>query len=294
MGLPLVPMTVSWPADTKLFVHGTTATRKRHSGSLLLSTGRLEVPLGGNGRGAVSRKGGDLECPSLRDLPGVLGPGAVGVPPRAASLATIRWRLAREGEYRGQMRATIRPEGPADHESLRLVVAAAFTHHGSEVVGLVELLQGSGRSRVSLVADDGDVVGHVLLSIAWIDAPERLAHVLVLSPLAVAPGQQGKGIGTALVEASLVAARGLGAPAVFLEGDPSYYSRLNFVRASAHGFVPPSPRIPDAACQVVLLDAHEDWMRGPLVYNDAFWQTDSVGLRGTRLARAEESQQGLP
>ena len=31
MGLPLVPMTVSWPADTKLFVRGTTATRKRHS-----------------------------------------------------------------------------------------------------------------------------------------------------------------------------------------------------------------------------------------------------------------------
>jgi len=31
MGLPLVPMTVSWPADTKLFVRGTTATKKRHS-----------------------------------------------------------------------------------------------------------------------------------------------------------------------------------------------------------------------------------------------------------------------
>ena len=31
MGLPLVPMTVSWPADTKLFVRGTTATRKGHS-----------------------------------------------------------------------------------------------------------------------------------------------------------------------------------------------------------------------------------------------------------------------
>ena len=34
MGLPLVPMTVSWPADTKLFVRGTTATRKGHSGPL--------------------------------------------------------------------------------------------------------------------------------------------------------------------------------------------------------------------------------------------------------------------
>jgi len=34
MGLPLVPMTVSWPADTKLFVRGTTATRKRHSAQI--------------------------------------------------------------------------------------------------------------------------------------------------------------------------------------------------------------------------------------------------------------------
>jgi hypothetical protein len=31
MGLPLVPMTVSCPADTKLLVRGTTATRKGHS-----------------------------------------------------------------------------------------------------------------------------------------------------------------------------------------------------------------------------------------------------------------------
>src|SRR5674476_600921 len=31
MGLPLVPMTVSCPADTKLFVRDTTATRKGHS-----------------------------------------------------------------------------------------------------------------------------------------------------------------------------------------------------------------------------------------------------------------------
>ena len=31
MGLPFVPMTVSWPADTKLFVRGTTATRNGHS-----------------------------------------------------------------------------------------------------------------------------------------------------------------------------------------------------------------------------------------------------------------------
>ena len=34
MGLPLVPITVSEPADTKLFVRGTTATRKGHSAQI--------------------------------------------------------------------------------------------------------------------------------------------------------------------------------------------------------------------------------------------------------------------
>jgi len=34
MGLPLAPMTVSWLADSKLFVRGTTATTKGHSAQL--------------------------------------------------------------------------------------------------------------------------------------------------------------------------------------------------------------------------------------------------------------------
>src|SRR5665647_2417430 len=47
MGLPLVPMTESWPADTKLFVRGTTATRKGHSAQLDAPPGqeRLRAPL---------------------------------------------------------------------------------------------------------------------------------------------------------------------------------------------------------------------------------------------------------
>ncbi len=188
------------------------------------------------------------------------------------------------------MTPAIRPETRTDHAAVRRVVTTAFGDHGADVADLVELLRDSGRSRVSLVAGDRDVVGHVMLSTSWVDAPECLVPVLVLSPLAVAPERQGKGIGSALVQAALTAARDLDAPAVFLEGDPDYYSRLGFVRASAHGFSRPSPRIPDAACQVVLLEAHEDWMRGPLVYNDAFWQTDSVGLRGERLARVTEEQ----
>jgi hypothetical protein len=51
MGLPLVPMTVSWPADTQLFVRGATATRKRHSA-------HNDAPL----RGTVRSATGGARC----------------------------------------------------------------------------------------------------------------------------------------------------------------------------------------------------------------------------------------
>jgi putative acetyltransferase len=66
---------------------------------------------------------------------------------------------------------------------------------------------------------------------------------------------------------------------VFLEGEPSYYSRLGFETAAAQGFRKPSLRIPDAAFHVVKLEAYEPWMTGTLVYSEPFWECDAVGLR---------------
>jgi putative acetyltransferase len=40
-------------------------------------------------------------------------------------------------------------------------------------------------------------------------------------------------------------------------------------------------RIPQCAFQVVVLPAWEPWMTGALVYPDAFWLMDAVGLRDT-------------
>ena len=60
------------------------------------------------------------------------------------------------------------------------------------------------------------------------------------------------------------------------------------MRASGLGFPRPSRRIPRAAFQVVVLPGHEPWMVGPLVYCDAFWSQDSVGLRDPQLAELEE------
>jgi putative acetyltransferase len=182
----------------------------------------------------------------------------------------------------------IRPARAADDAAVAEIVTRAFGEEGSTIVRLLGLL--AGHRVAALVAEqDGIMVGHVQLSRSWVDARERLVDVLVLSPLSVLPEGQGRGVGTALVAAALQHAAALGAPAVFVEGSPAYYGARGFVRASAHGFTRPSLRIPDAACQVALLPAHEPWMTGALVYCDPFWVTDTVGLRDPLLAQFDRS-----
>jgi putative acetyltransferase len=173
----------------------------------------------------------------------------------------------------------------ADQVAIADVVTRAFGEDGPTVATLVDALRAGGDARAEMVAEvDGAVAGHVMLSRSWVDARRALVEVLVLSPLSVAPELHGRGLGTELVGAAVDAARGLGAPALFLEGDPGFYSGRGFEAATPRGFVRPSPRIPGPAFQVVVLDAHEPWMTGPLVYCDPFWVHDCVGLRDPRLA----------
>lgn len=179
------------------------------------------------------------------------------------------------------LKSRIRAADPSDTDAVLRVVEDAFgPDRGSTVARLVTALEESGHARASLLAEmDGEVVGHVQLSRSWVDAERELVEVLVLSPLSVAPARQGEGIGTELVAAAVVEAERLGAPAVFLEGSPTYYGDRGWHAARPLGFTKPSVRIPDVAFQVVLLAGHEEWMTGALVYCDAFWRLDCVGLR---------------
>ncbi len=172
----------------------------------------------------------------------------------------------------------IRPAAAEDSAHISAVSARAFARNS--VADLVAELA-AGPARLSLVAQDdaGAVVGHTMLSRGWVDAARELVEVLVLSPLSVDPPTQRRGIGAQLVRAALAGAADLGAPAVFLEGSPRYYPRFGFVPGASRGFIRPSVRIPEPAFQVVVLPAWRDWMTGALVYPDAFWTMDSVGLR---------------
>jgi putative acetyltransferase len=178
----------------------------------------------------------------------------------------------------------IREAAGPELEGALEAVRAAFVDE-PVVVEVVADLRASGRAVVELVAVDGDsVVGQVMLSRCWVDDERRLVDALVLSPLGIRPEHEGRGVGTALVAAALERARERGEALVFLEGDPRFYGRRGFERASASGFGRPCERIPDAAFQVAVLGGTD--ARGRVVYPDAFWVHDATGLRGEALADA--------
>ena len=178
----------------------------------------------------------------------------------------------------------LREESPGDEEAVRAVQRRAFGEdgHGLVVTKLVDALREliTTTHGLSLVAElDGQVGGHVMFTRSLLDAPRRLVDVQVLSPLGVLPEYQKRGVGSALVRHGLKAMAAQAVPAVFLEGDPAYYSRFGFTPGGGQGFRKPSLRIPDGGFQAAKLPAYEPWMTGTLVYAEPFWRYDCVGLR---------------
>jgi putative acetyltransferase len=118
-----------------------------------------------------------------------------------------------------------------------------------------------------------------MFTASLLDAPRRLVPVQVLSPVGVLPTRQRGGVGSALIRRGLEILNERSVPVVFVEGRPQYYSRFGFEPGGEHGFRRPSLRIPEPAFQALRLDAYEPWMTGTLVYSEAFWRHDAVGLR---------------
>jgi putative acetyltransferase len=166
----------------------------------------------------------------------------------------------------------VRPERPDDHAAIGAVVAAAF---GSPAEAqLVEDIRASGRCLpdLSLVAESGgEVVGHVMISYVDLDDGGTRRRVASLSPLAVRPDRQRRGIGAALVQAALQRADALGEPLVVLEGNPAYYGRFGFEHSVRHGIEIDLPSwAPPEAAQVRRLSQDDPAIRGRVVYPAAF------------------------
>jgi len=123
----------------------------------------------------------------------------------------------------------IRHAQPADHPAIAEINTLAFGK--ADEAGLIARLREAGDVMFELVLEEaGTLQGHILFSRLWADNGHLYA---ALAPMAVLPGLQAKGIGSALVRSGLDSAREFGAAGVLVLGHPGYYPRFGFLAETA-------------------------------------------------------------
>ena len=161
----------------------------------------------------------------------------------------------------------IRRETPADASRIDTVHRQAFA--GSVEADLVHALRADSGwvPALSLVAEDaaGAVTGHVVCTEGSLGS----TPVVGLGPIGVLPGDQRKGIGSALMHAVIAAADALDYPLIALLGHLDYYPQFGFVPASSLGVTAPEPKWGDHF-QARTLAAWEAGLRGPFRYAAPF------------------------
>ena len=121
----------------------------------------------------------------------------------------------------------IRTESAEDQNAIRGVNQGAF-ETGAEAE-IVDNLRASGDLVLSLVAEEnGEVIGHIAFSkMTMVDKPEA-SGLVGLAPMAVAPGEQRKGVGKKLVQEGIKQLTAAGMEAIFVLGHPEYYPKFGF------------------------------------------------------------------
>lgn len=163
----------------------------------------------------------------------------------------------------------IRAVDPDTDPAVAQVVKAAFA--SDEEYQLIADLRRDADSWVpelSLGAWVGDEpVGHVLFTRASVGD----VRAVLLAPLAVVPGWQKQGVGTALARAGLAASHAAGAGVALVLGHPEYYPHFGFEPALPYGIEAPYPIEPQEAWMVAeLTPGALDAATGPVTMSAVF------------------------
>jgi len=124
----------------------------------------------------------------------------------------------------------IRLEKPCDIQRIHRITIAAFldepyADHTEQFI--VKALRDAGALTISLVAEDSaQTVGHVAVSPVSIS--DGSIDWYGLGPISVIPNEQGKGIGSKLMNTAIAELKNLKANGCVLLGNPNYYHRFGF------------------------------------------------------------------
>lgn len=138
------------------------------------------------------------------------------------------------------MNITIRQERFEDYVETQNVVRAAFSNMEISDQTEHELVERIRKadifipelSFIALDVNNGQIVGHILLSKIKIVNGKQVTSSLALAPVSVLPKYQNKGIGKQLMNAALKKATELSYKSVIVLGHPTYYPKFGFKKAS--------------------------------------------------------------
>ncbi|WKS94556.1 GNAT family N-acetyltransferase [Riemerella columbina] len=171
-----------------------------------------------------------------------------------------------------------RTEQPQDHSTVFQLIEAAFQHephsdHREQF--LVERLRKSTAfvPELSIVAEEnGHIVGYILLTKIQIQSQKNTTEALALAPIAVLPSEQGKGIGSQLIQFAHHRAKELGFSAIILLGHADYYPKFGYQKASKFGIQLPFEVPDENAMAIELIPNSLQEVSGTVVYPQAFWE----------------------
>ena len=120
---------------------------------------------------------------------------------------------------------------------------------------MIERLRGTEAyiPSLSLLAEkEGEVVGHILLTKAFIVREQMAITSLALAPLSVVPQHQGQGVGKTLIIDAHKRAAKLGFSSIILVGLPNYYPQFGYQPLSRYPITLPF-EAPPANCMILSL-----------------------------------------
>ena len=183
----------------------------------------------------------------------------------------------------------IRQERPADYKDAELMTMRSFWNKywpGCSEHFLVRIIRESNDylPELSRVAElDGKIVGAVYYTRAWIDDGSARHDVVTFGPLAVEPTLEGNDIGGTLMRESIEAAKKAGVAGIVVIGEPNYYPRFGFKRASEFGVTDSEGNSFDA---IMCLPLNDDFskIKGRIIESPDFksWKTKSACKKSTR------------
>ncbi|MDG0842252.1 N-acetyltransferase [Staphylococcus equorum] len=107
------------------------------------------------------------------------------------------------------------------------------------VVKLRETLEYNYELEVVAKNDDGEVIGHIMLSEIQILNEETSFTALALAPLSVLTAYRNMGLGKALVQAAEERAKAQGYTTIIVFGAPEYYSKLGYEESEQYNIYSP-------------------------------------------------------